>query len=145
MEQADCSPLWTSGVGAVIAFKLDSVGGKCGKEQVLITHSTVLGFTGCVVLGGAAACKLRLCMFFCWIVVKADQRHRKRWVDTTRLLLVDNSKILHLAFFPNPERQMVEWPDPTLFFYARFEMTVYIARFLGIFVFFNRNHFCMQA
>lgn len=64
MEQADCSPLWTSGVGAVIAFKLHSVGGKCGKEQVLITHSTVLGFTGCVLLGGAAACKLRLCMFF---------------------------------------------------------------------------------
>lgn len=136
MEHTDCDPVWTSGVGAVIAFKLDSVGGKCGKEQVLITHSTVLGFTGrcCVLLGGAAAYKLRArwLFIFCWIVVKADQRHRKRWVDMTQLLLVDNSKILHLAFFPNPERQMVEWPDPTLFFYARFKMTVYVAHFLGI-------------
>lgn len=69
---------------------------------------------------------------FCWIVVKADRRHRKRWVDMTRLLLVDNSKILHLAFSPNPERQMVEWPDPTLFLYARFRVRVYVAHFLGI-------------
>lgn len=69
---------------------------------------------------------------FCWIVVKADRRHRKRWVDMTQLLLVDNSKILHLAFFPNPERQMVEWPDPTLFLYARFKVRVYVAHFLGI-------------
>lgn len=68
---------------------------------------------------------------FCWIVVKADRRHRKRWVDMTQLLLVDNSKILHLAFSPNPERQM-EWPDPTLFLYARFRVRVYVAHFLGI-------------
>lgn len=43
-------------VSTVIAFKLGSVGGKCGKEQVLITGSTVQGFAGryCVLLGGAA-------------------------------------------------------------------------------------------